>query len=469
MLHKNFSREEFGGAKLGDRRLDKRLGTIANAAWRNPKLGFPRMMESDAELEATYRFFNNPRITPEKILESHLQSSAERCRECRKLWVLHDTTIFKFGGEAHRNGVGKVKGQAEGFHGHFSMGVVPGESRDPLGLLNVSLINDTGRIGLRSPEERRKAPDRQSKRWEDGVENAAALVGETTHLVHVMDRECDSYVFWDWAVANGHDFVIRVSWNRRVKTNDNDIAKMFDLLAGKSSEPWMLERSVRISKRGKPKGNPKYQRKFPARNSRMVKLGMRAMAVSPKHNGYGGKDVADYLNLNIVHVQEIDVPAGEIPIEWHLMTTLPVDTKEQVAEVVDTYRGRWLIEEYFKALKTGCSFQKRQLESYTALTLAMAVLAPVAWKLLRLKTLQRENPNLPASTVLTKTQLIILREIAKDPFPQNPTIKDAFFAIARRGGFLKHNKFPGWQTLGSGFEELLTMERAWHLMKRCDQ
>jgi hypothetical protein len=468
MLHTKFSKEEFGAANLGDKRLDKRLEKMASAAMRKPNWGFPRMMESDAELEATYRFFNNPRITPEKILKSHFQSSAKRCQEYSKLWILHDTTIFKFGGESHREGVGKVKGQAEGFHGHFSMAVVPDKSRDTLGLLDVSLINDTGRIGLRSPRERREAPDRQSKRWEDGVENSASRVGKNTSLVHVMDRECDSYPLWNWMVEQKHDFVIRVSWNRKVKT-DNGLTKMFDLLNEKMDEPWLLHRTVRISKRGRPVGNPKYKKKFPARKSRVVALGIRAMPVAPKHNGYCGEKAADYLSLNIVHVQEINPPDGETPIEWHLMTTLPVDTEEQVSEIVDAYRGRWLIEEYFKALKTGCSFQKRQLESYHALTLSMAVLAPVAWKLLRLKTFHREAPDTPARKVLTAAQLIILKNIAKDPFPDNPTVQDAYYAIARLGGFLKHNKSPGWQTLGQGFEELLMIEIGWNLQKRSDQ
>jgi hypothetical protein len=426
------------------------------------------MMKTDAELEGTYRFFNNPRIRPEQILQSHFERTVERCRSFDKLWILHDTTIFSFGGEAHREGVGKIKGQAEGFHGHFSMAVVPEASRDTLGLLNVSLINDTGRIGLRSGKARRASADRQSKRWEDGVAAAAAMTGENTHLVHVMDRECDSYGLWNWMVENHHDFVIRVSWNRSVETEDG-IRRMFDLLAEKGDEPWAVERSVRISRRGKPVGNPKYKKKFPARDSRMVQLGIRAMPVSLKRNKYWGDSAAEHLNLNIVHVQEINPPDGEIPIEWHLMTTLKVDTAAQAAEVVDTYRGRWLIEEYFKALKTGCSFEKRQLESYHALTLAMAVLAPVAWKLLRLKTLQREAPDLPASTVLTSTQLAILRLIARDPFPENPTVKDAFFAIARKGGYLKHNKSPGWQTIGAGFEMLLLMESAWFLKERSDQ
>jgi len=52
----------------------------------------------------------------------------------------------------------------------------------------------------------------------------------------------------------------------------------------------------------------------------------------------------------------------------------------------------------------------------------------------------------------------ILRKKARDPFPQSPTVADVHFAIARLGGFLKHNQRPGWQVLGRGFEDLLLME-----------
>ncbi len=46
------------------------------------------------------------------------------------------------------------------------------------------------------------------------------------------------------------------------------------------------------------------------------------------------------------------MPTGETPVEWFLLTNLPVDTPDEIAFVVDCYRGRWTIEEYFKALKT---------------------------------------------------------------------------------------------------------------------
>ena len=76
-----------------------------------------------------------------------------------------------------------------------------------------------------------------------------------------------------------------------------------------------------------------------------------------------------------------------------------------------------------------------------------------------MRTLNEVEPDAPAETVLTPLQLRIVRSKAKDPFPQHATVADAHFAIARLGGFLKHNKRPGWQVLARGFEDLLIMEQ----------
>ena len=64
-------------------------------------------------------------------------------------------------------------------------------------------------------------------------------------------------------------------------------------------------------------------------------------------------------------------------MEWVLWTSEPVETAEQVAQVVDGYRTRWLIEEYFKALKTGCAFEERQLRSIRTLTNALGLRHPL--------------------------------------------------------------------------------------------
>lgn len=124
----------------------------------------------------------------------------------------------------------------------------------------------------------------------------------------------------------------------------------------------------------------------------------------------------------------------------------------------------WIIEEYFKALKTGCAFPSHQLESYSALTKLLAVLLVVAWKLLEIRTIARETPELPAQVVLTKQQVKCLqvlhnKEHPKTPLPAKPTIKQALWAIAGLGGHFKHNGEPGILTLGRGLRRLLQAEQ----------
>ena len=69
------------------------------------------------------------------------------------------------------------------------------------------------------------------------------------------------------------------------------------------------------------------------------------------------------LHLHVVEVREVDPPENETPIVWRLVTTEPVDTEKEVADIVDAYRQRWVIEEFFRALKAGCRYQQLQLES----------------------------------------------------------------------------------------------------------
>ena len=104
--------------------------------------------------------------------------------------------------------------------------------------------------------------------------------------------------------------------------------------------------------------------------------------------------------LNVVRVFEPEPPEGVKPIEWLLCTSEPISTSEEVARIIDWYRARWLIEEFFKALKTGCAFEKLRLEKRTSILNAFAIYLPVAWRLLRLRTLARTPAPMPARDAL---------------------------------------------------------------------
>jgi hypothetical protein len=161
-----------------------------------------------------------------------------------------------------------------------------------------------------------------------------------------------------------------------------------------------------------------------------------------------------------VHVFEVDAPEGETPVEWFLYTKEPIAHPEEVERIVDLYRARWLIEEFFKAIKSGCAFEKREFESRHALLNMLALTLPIACEVLALRSYARTNNATPATEVLRPTQLEILRTHGHYPLGANPTAEEALLAVAAMGGHLRRNGAPGWTVLSRGMTKLMTHEAA---------
>jgi hypothetical protein len=184
----------------------------------------------------------------------------------------------------------------------------------------------------------------------------------------------------------------------------------------------------------------------------MLRLRRPDSPTCPKH-------LADSIEVAFVHAVEEHAPLNEVPIEWLLMTSEPIGTAQEAATVIDHYRGRWRIEEFFKALKTGCAFEQRQSESLETLLVVLGLLAPIAWQMLALRSLTHEEPNAPAETVLRATQIAALIHLKR--LKPKSTVKQALWAIAGLGGHIKNNGPPGWLTLGRGLEDLDMFEAGW--------
>ncbi len=377
---------EFEGAELGDRRLNARLERIARAADANPRDTFPDMMGSGAELEGFYRFVRNEKVSFDEVLQPHVSATVRRVAEHGEVIVIHDTTEFRFLGDK-RQGLGRVGIAGQGFMGHFSLAVVPGEEREPLGVLavepwtrrgdSVSKREKDGRI---TGKEARTAPERESLRWARGISAAEDVVAQRAALIHVMDSEADDYALLTQLIGDDRRFVVRMARDRAITEAEGKVR------AAGASAATVATRSVALSRRKPPIG-PKDRRRL-ARAEWLATLTVGARQLSITRPSYAGSKFPKSLQVNVIYVNEVDVPKGTEPVEWILFTTEPVKTKKQILRVVDIYRSRWLIEEYFKALKTGCDIEKRQLESCSTLLVALGVFVPIAWGLLRLRALQ---------------------------------------------------------------------------------
>lgn len=450
---------EFTEADLGDQRLNRRLGLLADRLAERPGESFPKALD-DAELEAAYRFFGNDNVSPEAILAPHFRQTARRASKHDYVLVVHDTTQFEFPGHSKRAGLGRLIRPGKGFFGHFSLATTIGEGREPLGLLALETVFRLDKsIGQKNwkPSKRRG----ESDRWGHRIDDAEKVLDGGTKAIHVMDREADSYAVFAPLIDKQRLFVIR-SFQNRVLVGDAET----HLRAAARAARVALRREVPLSPRPTIPG-PKGKR-HPARRLRTARLSFAATTVGlPRPRGDEGATAS--LQLNVVHVFEKKPPAGEPAVEWLLLTNLPVDTPEAIAFAVDCYRGRWVIEEYFKALKTGCQYERRQLESAGALLNALALLAPIAWRLLLLRSVARNDNKAPATSALTPKQLEVLRAVAKKPLPARATARDAMLAVATIGGHINSNGDPGWLVLGRGMHDLLLLELGWRAREQAEK
>lgn len=448
---------EVADADLGDGRLTKRLGGLVDALASRPGESFPKALD-DAELEGAYRFFGNARVTPAAILAPHFRQTARRAAGHGRVLVVHDTTQFEFGGVTKREGLGRLIRPGQGFFGHFALATTADGQRQPLGLLNLETVF---RLDKLSKKPRDQRPNRgESARWRRGVENVEERLPEEVHAIHVMDREGDSYANLSTLDSVGHSYVIR-SFQDRVLADEET-----HLRSAARAAKRVFEREVPLSRRPVIDG-PKGQR-HPARRERIAKLSVAAKAIEIPRTSDARTAASSTLKLNVLYVHERKPPPREPAVEWFLLTNLPIGTPEEVAFAVDCYRGRWTIEEYFKAIKTGCQYEKRQLETARALLNALAVLSTVAWRLLLLRHLARHAPERPATDALTPAQIEVLHATAKRPIPKRPTVQEAMLAVAGLGGHLPRNGDPGWLVLGRGMHDLLLLELGWRAREQAD-
>ena len=456
-------RDEMAGADLGDTRLNARRNRVIEVLEQHPDAGFPDACASDGETEALYRFLRNRRVSLERVIEPHVRATAARCRAVGEVLVLHDTTENVFGGEKPREGLTALGPRRHGFWLHAAMAVSTDGLRAPLGVLALAPFvrtTDPTRVGKPPWRERFKDPHKESRRWATGVATVRARLGAAVRPIHLMDREGDNYELFTDLIHHGDRFVVRLNYDRHLIT---DGAPDVPATVQAAMPPHTLcERQIAVSARQVGTRPRPLVRRRPARAHRVATVRFAAASVTLKRPRDHRHPMPPSLAVNVVYAWEMTPPAGESPIEWRLVTTEPIDTVDQVLRIVEWYRTRWLIEEFFKCLKTGCAYEKRQLESLDTLLVALGLLAPIAWQLLLMRHLARELPDVGAAVALTARQIAILRTTpVGTTLSITPSMRDALLVVARLGGHLRQNGAPGWLVLARGMQKLLCMETGW--------
>lgn len=457
---------------LGDAKRTQRLKKIAAVMMEHPEESYPTLFEDEADLEGAYRFFNNTKIDFGQVISGHQAATLERASHYDEVLVLHDTTTFSWQrNDTMRWGLSELNKQSQGFYFHPSLVMTSDGLKCPLGYLTSEVYVMEKDMEHANFEEKKFWKDSfglldcKQTRWISGVQKSEALLDGKTSAIHVMDREGDDYAIFDAFLAHGWRFVIRLTHDREILSASGNKKEGYISDALKKA-PVVATCCFNVTERIAGQKRPDEKKKHPPRKARQVTAEIRAQCIRmPCPRTKDKNDVNfDHLEVHVVEVKEINGPVGESPIHWMLVTTESIADIDAIFRIINIYRTRWGIEEYFKAIKTGCGYQKRQHDSAQSLLIALAVALPIAFRLLYLRHMERHEPEADALLVISKIQLDILR--AHDDRLKRKrkfTVAIVLAAIAKLGGHRKQNGPPGWQTIGRGLEKLLAMEIGWNL------
>jgi hypothetical protein len=393
-----WAKEEFAGADLGDKRLNRRLVKLTERFADKPTASIPGACPDWSETQAVYRFFdqaNNDKrpLDWQTILTPHIERTEARMRQHRVVLCLQDTTELDFNGQGV-DGLGPLSYEAQrGMYLHPTYVVTL--EREPLGITDAWMWSREAKAA-----DGARPRVRESLRWCEGYERVGEMADTMpdTRVVYIGDRESDIVEMMRRARDLGHpaDWLIRSQHNRTLPGGD--------------------------------------------------KLWARTMGIP---DGDGG-----LLSVTCVVAKEMHPPADCKAVEWRLLTNRTVTDFADAVEMIDWYRCRWEIEIFFNVLKNGCRVEALQLGSVAKLELALAVYMVVAWRLARLVRLGRTHPDLAASALFAEAEWKGAYILAKKKPPTElPTIREVIRQIAMLGGFLgrKSDGEPGVKTLWLGF------------------
>lgn len=471
--------EELRTSDLGDRRLDKRLVQLADKASRKPTLSIPAGCEGWAETIAAYRFFDNGKVTFEKILEPHKASTLERIQSREVVLALQDTTELDLTAPNRQvKGAGPMNYDARwGFFVHPMLAATP--DGVPLGIVGAEIWardpeqfsrNQRNKKTREKKRKQRSIENKESHRWLKGYLQACDVQAQSpgVQIVSVSDSEAD--IFESFAASTREDvpqkadFIVRGCQNRALAEKDSgENSKLLDELA---SSKILGKVELEVSK-NESKTDDGRKRRQP-RSARRTTASIQARRLTLRAPYRKGEKLPN-LEINVVLVREIDPPEDEPPVEWLLLTSLPIGSMEEVCKVVEYYCIRWQIEIYFRVLKSGCKAEDRQLETADRYKPCLALYMIVAWRVMYMMMLGRKCPEMPCDSVLSEDEWKAVYTIVKgkEPPSETPNLQEMVYMIASLGGHLgrKSDGPPGPKTMWIGMQRMMDFARAWRAFR----
>jgi hypothetical protein len=391
------------------------------------------------------RFLRNASVTATEMA-AHAGERTAALAAGRDVVVIQDTSELSLGGRrAKANGYGPV-GKGGALRGLLLHAVLAADARTGavIGLVDAKVSNREG--GKVKSRRLRKTAQKESQRWIDGTTRASEVLAAANSITGVSDRESDIYEHFAACPTNMH-LIVRACQNRQIKTKGEDQPGLLFCYAD-----------------GLPE-NGRFKAKIPAapgRKARVAELAVRFSAVvlcKPQHL----HDLPATITLTMVDVRETSKLENGEPIHWRLLTTYEVTSLGRACRIVELYRLRWTIEEYFHTLKTaGFDIEEADIGNPKVMikfVTAATVAAVTVMQLVKARD-GTTDQNLteafdPADQSLLEaisTQLEGKTARQKNPHPKG-SLAFAAWVMGRLGGWTGYYGKPGPKVMRRGLDD----------------
>lgn len=473
-----WAEDEFGQVSLGDKRLDARLKRLCDSFSNCPESPINQACADWAETKAAYRFFQNEGVSAGSVMEAHRHKTAARAAGHATVLAIQDTSFFVYTSHAKTTGLGKMS-MKKGAHVSeiFSVGLLMHACLAvtlegvPLGLLDQKIFarklrpgNERRRTGGKRAQDVLPVEMKESYRWIEALTVARAAT-DAVRVVTVCDREADFYDFFRKADELDAPVLVRASQdrtvNRRSRYAEKGVAKLWDHMG---RQPVAGTYMVEVPRRTKTKHCGEREAR-----AAEVSVSFASFTMNPPRNNakHRNEQLPD-IQLNAIFLREESPPEGDEPVEWLLLTNVPVASLDEAREIARWYGLRWRIEMFFKVLKSGFRVEACRLNSADRLIRYLTVMSVVAWRLFMVTLLARTNPDQPCAEFLAPAEWKALRAKVQGKGRSTdaaPTVGEAVTLIARLGGYLarKCDGPPGTLALWRGWKRLADVAEGWRL------
>lgn len=395
------------------------------------------------------RFLRNGAVTAAEMARYAGALTAQRVAG-REVVAIQDTSELVLGGRrARAAGYGVVgKGGALGGLLLHPVLAVEAGSGAMLGLVSMQVWNRAD--GELTPRRERATAAKELQRWLDGARQAGEVLTQAASITVVSDRESDFYELFAQRPQNVQ-LIVRACQNRRIElpAQEPGDGLLFSFIDGLPEQGRFV---VTIPA-------------APGRKTRTAELAVRfAPVVLRKPRNGADPALPPTVAVTLLDVRGTSAPAdGSEPIHWRLLTTHTVATLAQARRVLDLYRLRWIIEEFFRTLKTaGFDIEAADIGEPPAMINFVAAATVAAVTIKQLVQARDGNTDQRLTDAFDPDDQPILEAVSaklagNTERQRNPHRKGslafAAWVIARLGGWTGYYGKPGPQVMRRGLQE----------------